>query len=122
MLFLLGHAARRFGAKIVPNLCDEMRETFARKHAGGARPRQIDLDDLFDAPRTITQHDDAIAQLHGFRNTVRDQQRRLMKPLPNFKQLLTEQQTRLLVERRERFVHQAEICGSAHNARASAVR
>src|SRR6476646_3922706 len=101
-------AAARFLAQIVPDLRDVMAEDVAADDLGRSGPRQVDPDRALQGARTIRHHQHAIGQLHRFRDVVRDQQRRLAQLLVDLQHLVAEEKPRLLVERRERLVHQQD--------------
>src|SRR5215469_15174660 len=98
--------ARYFFAQIVPNKAYEMSEAFASEDFRAARARQVDIDDLLDAPRPIAHHDDAVAELYCFSDVVRYEQGCLPKFLPNLQKLVAKKNSRLLVKCRERLIHQ----------------
>ena len=99
----------RFLAQIGPDLRDVTAEGLARHDLRGARPRQFYIDHAFHPAGAIGHHQDAVGELHRFGDVVGDQQHRLIELLLDLQHLVAEQEPRLLVERRERLVHQQDF-------------
>ena len=103
---VVAQAAARLLAQVAPDLRHIAPERLAGDDLGGARARQFDLDRTFQPARPIGHDQDPIGQLHGLGDVVGDEQRRLFELLLDLQHLVAEEEPRLLVERRERLVHQ----------------
>ena len=86
-----------------------MAKGVAAHHVGGARTGQLDVHDALHLARPIGHHDDAVGQLHRLGEIVRDQQGRLVERLLDLRDLVAQQQARLLVECREGLIHQQNL-------------
>ena len=102
-------AAARFLAQVAPDLRDVAAEGLADDDLGGARARQLDLDDALHLAGPVGHHQDAVGELHRLGDVVGDEQRGLLELLLDLQHLVAEQQPRLLVERGERLVHQQDL-------------
>ena len=71
------------GAQFVNDVCERRRE----RDLQIARSRQVDLALLDDAAGPRRHHQDAVGELHGFGEIVRDQQRGLLQLLLDLQQL-----------------------------------
>ena len=74
VLFLVAHAAARLLAQIAPDLRDVAAEGLAADDLGGARARQVDVDDALHLAGPVGHHQDAVGHLHRFGDVVGDQQ------------------------------------------------
>jgi len=70
-----------------------------------ARSGKIDIDDFLDSGGTIAHDEDAIGELDGFLDIVRDEEDRFLFALPNAHEIGAHFQAGEKVERAERFVH-----------------
>src|SRR5262249_38246086 len=59
-----------------------------------------------DTPRSRTEHEDAVGEVYGFLDHVRDKDHPGVRRLPDAQQFDLHHLSRLAVERRERLVHQ----------------
>src|SRR5262249_7753489 len=80
-----------------------------REDVGGAWARQVDVDHAFELTGAVGHHQDAVGELHRFGDVVRNDQRGLLELLLDLQDLVAEQEPRLLIERRERLVHQHDL-------------
>src|SRR5256886_1694247 len=71
-----------------------------------ARPVELDRHRRQHTPGPAREDDDAVREVHGLLDVVRDVEDRLSGPLPDEEQLLLHELARLRVERREGLVHQ----------------
>jgi hypothetical protein len=85
------------------------------EHLTGTRERHFD--DRFDAAGMRRHDDDAVAECHRLVDAVGDEHDRLLVFVPDAQQFLLQQGTVLLVERRERLVHQQHLGVGGESAR-----
>jgi len=74
-----------------------------------AWPRKIDIDDFLDCGGSRTHHEDAIGQLDGFLDIVRDKKDCFLLALPDAHKIGAHFQAGQKIERAERFVHINEV-------------
>src|SRR6266550_2257317 len=106
---VVAHPAACLFAQVAPDLRHVAAERLARHDFGGARARQRDLDHALEPARPVGHHQDAVGELHRLGDVVGDEQRGLLELLLDRQDLVAEQKPRLLVERRERLVHQHDL-------------
>src|ERR1700722_944586 len=74
-----------------------------------ARPLQRYIDDGLGAARARGHHHDLVGERHRLVDAVGDEHQRLLVDLPDAQELLLQDGAVLLVERRERLVHQQDL-------------
>src|SRR5882724_2113586 len=100
------HGPQRFLADLAPELGAE-RHHLGRLHRSRVLHRQ--LEDRLDPPGSRRHHRDAGRQEERLVQAVSDEDDGLAGAAPDVEKPLTHQQTRLLVERAERLVHQQNL-------------
>src|SRR4029079_14867105 len=70
---IVPEALGRFFAQIAPDLRHVVAEVVAADNLGGARARQLDLDNALGAARAVGHHQNAVGKLHRLGQIVRDQ-------------------------------------------------
>ena len=104
--FPLADAACEFGFELLPHAIDHLIEV---RRADRTRPRQIVRDIELDAAGPRREQRNALAEINGFREAVRDENDGPPHLPPDRDQLVAEQDARLLVERGKGLVHQDDI-------------
>src|SRR6478735_1383499 len=91
------------------DVLDILSEFLSLTNAERTRPGNIDRNDFRDATGISRHHHDAVPQIYGFIDTVRDEDDRLARLVPKSLQLRIEVVTRHGIEGTERLIHQQEI-------------
>src|SRR5215510_7179338 len=99
----------RLLAQVVPDLRHVAAERLAGNDFRRAWARQIDRYYAFELAGPVGHHQDAIGELHRFRDVVRNDERGLLELLLDLQHLVAQKKPRLLVERGERLVHEQDL-------------
>jgi len=75
---------------------------------GTSRPGKWDRYLFADSPRPAGHHHDPVAEAHGFADVVRDEDNQTPLLIPQSQQFALKHPARLLIERREGFVHEQQ--------------
>src|ERR1041385_930745 len=95
----------RFAHQRAPHTLAQLAKARFAQRVAGARARQVDSDGLVDARRPAFEHDDAMAEQHGFLDRMGDEDHRGRSLIPDAQQLELQNLARLRVDRGERLLH-----------------